>query len=211
MCVLPRAKNCPVQAELVVRVGRNVVELIDRDQSVVERLHAVGIDRKAEGRMGADQHLVVAFKECAQRLDLPAVVVAWRVAQVPLGFDLPVGPEAVLRQRLVVEAGADGLLRHNDDGLLQALVLELVECHEHQRTALARCGRRLDEQVLLAPLLVGPLLHGPHPKHIGLGRCAVAGVGDGNGRYGLDLVAHALAPALRFLPLAGAAEAVILV
>ena len=187
------------------------MELIDRDQSVVERFHAVGIDREAEGRMGADQHLVVAFEECAQRLDLATIVVAWRVAQVPLGLDLPVGPEAVLRQRLVVEAGTYGLLRHNDDGLLQALVLELVECHEHQRTALARCGRRLDEQVLLAPLLVGPLLHGPHPKSIGLGRCAVSGVGDGNGRYGLDLVAHALAPALRFLPLAGAAEAVILV
>ena len=165
----PREELPEVQAELVIRVGRNVVELIDRNQSVVERLHAVGIDREAECRMGADQHLVVAFEECAQRLDLAAVVVAWRVAQVPLGFDLPVGPEAVLRQRLIVEAGTDGLLRHNDDGLLQALVLELVECHEHQRTALARCGRRLDEQVLLASLLVGPLLHGPHPKRIGFG------------------------------------------
>jgi hypothetical protein len=55
--------------------------------------------------VGADQHLVVAFEERAQRLDLAAVVVARRVAQVPLGLDLPVGPEAVLRQRLVVEAG----------------------------------------------------------------------------------------------------------
>ena len=200
-----------MQAELVVRVGRNVVELIDRDQSIIERFHAVGIDRETEGRVGADQHLVVTFKEGAQRLDLAAVVIARRVAQVPLGFDVPVGPETVLRQRLVVEASTDGLFRYNDDGLLQALVIELVECHEHQRTALARCGWRLDQQVLLSPLLVGPLLHGPHAKRIGLGRYAVSGVGDGNGRYGPDLVAHALAPDLRFLPLASAAEAVILV
>ena len=211
VCLAPREELPQVQAELVVRVGRNVVELIDRDQSVVERLHAVGIDREAEGRMGADQHLVVAFEECAKRLDLAAVVVAWRVAQVPLGFDLPIGPEAVLRQRLVVEAGPDGLLGHDDDGLLDALVLELVECHEHQRTALARSGWRLDQQVLLAPFLVGPLLHGTHPKRIGFSRCAVAGVGDGDGRCRLYLVAHALAPALLFFPLADVVVAVILV
>jgi hypothetical protein len=46
--------------------------------------------------MGADQHLVVALEERAQRLHLAAVVVARRVAQVPLRLDLPVGPEAEL-------------------------------------------------------------------------------------------------------------------
>ena len=56
-------------------------------------------------------------------LTLPPLSVAGRVAEVPLRLDVPVGPEAVLGQRLVVEAGADGLLRHDDDGLLQALVL----------------------------------------------------------------------------------------
>jgi hypothetical protein len=58
--------------------------------------------------MGADQHLVAAGQERANRFDLAAVVVAGRVAEVPLRLDAPVGPEAELGQRLVVEARADG-------------------------------------------------------------------------------------------------------
>ena len=87
---LPRLPRAQLAAQLVVRVGRDVVELIDRDQAVVECLYAVGIDREAEGRMGADQHLVVAFEECAEGLDLAAVIVSRRVTQVPRGFDMPV-------------------------------------------------------------------------------------------------------------------------
>ena len=52
-------------AQLVVGIGRNVVELVHRDQPVVERLDAELIDGEAEGRVGADQHLVVAFEERA--------------------------------------------------------------------------------------------------------------------------------------------------
>ncbi|KAG1061757.1 hypothetical protein G6F60_015729 [Rhizopus arrhizus] len=81
--------------------------------------------------MSADQHLVVAVEERAEGLDLAAVVIAWRVAQVPLGLNVPVGPEAILRQRLVIEAGPDRLFRHHDDGLLDALIFELVQCHKH--------------------------------------------------------------------------------
>ena len=141
-----------------------MVELIDRDQPVVECLHAVGIDREAERRVGADKHLVVTFKECAERLYLAAVIVARGVAEVPLRLDMPVGPEAETGQRLIVEARPDGLLRDDDDGLFQALVRQLVERDEHQRAALARRGRRLDQKVLLTAFLVGPFLHRPHPR-----------------------------------------------
>ena len=75
MCTLSRAMNCAeMQAELVVGVGRDVVKLVHGDQPVVERLDAELVDGEAEGRMGADQHLVVAFEERADRLDLAAVV-----------------------------------------------------------------------------------------------------------------------------------------
>ncbi len=69
-----------VRTELVVGVRRNVVELVHGDKPVVELLHAVGIDREAKSRMGADQHLVLAVEKRAQRLHLAAVVGARRVA-----------------------------------------------------------------------------------------------------------------------------------
>src|SRR5215469_3708614 len=76
---------------------------------------------------------------------------------------------------------ADGLLGHDDDGLLQALILQLVERDKHERTALAGRGRGLNEQVLLAPLLIGALLRGPHTKRVRLCRTAVADIGNRNG------------------------------
>ena len=87
--------NCAeMQAELVVGIGGDVVKLVHRDQPVVERLDAELVDGEAEGRMGADQHLVAAFEEGADRIDLAAVVRAGRVAEVPFRLHLPVGPEA---------------------------------------------------------------------------------------------------------------------
>ena len=116
--------NCAeMLAELVVRVGRDVVELVHGDQPVVERLDAELLDGEAEGGMGADQHLVVALQERADGIDLAAIVAARRVAEVPLRLDRPVGPEAELGQRLIVEARADGLLRHDDDRLLEPLIV----------------------------------------------------------------------------------------
>ena len=52
-------------------------------------------------------------------IDLAAVVRARRVAEVPFRLDRPVRPEAELAQRLVIEARADRLLRHDDDRLLE--------------------------------------------------------------------------------------------
>ena len=118
--------------------------------------------------MGADQHLVAALKKRPNGLDLSAVVPAGRVAEVPFWLHAPVGPKAELRQRLVVEARADGFFRHDDDRLLKPLILEFVERDEHERAALARRGRRLDKQVLLAALFVGALLHRPHAERVGL-------------------------------------------
>ena len=81
--------NCAeMQAQLVVGVGRDVVELVHRDQPVVERLDAELVHGEAEGRVGADQHLVVAFEERADRVDLAAIVRAGRIAEVPFRLDV---------------------------------------------------------------------------------------------------------------------------
>lgn len=75
-----------------------------------------------------------------------------------------------------MEAGADEFFRHNDDCLFDALIGQLVERDEHQRAALARGRRRLDQQILLTAFFEGALLHRPHAEFVGLGRAAVAGV-----------------------------------
>lgn len=62
-----------------------------------------------------------------------------------------------------------------------SLLSGLVKGDEHQRPALVHeTGGGLDQQVLLAALLVGALLHGVHAEFIGPGRAAVGGVGDGD-------------------------------
>ena len=67
-----------------------------------------------------------------------------------------------------MEARADGSFRHHDDRLLEALIRQLVQRHEHQRPALARGRGRFDQQILLAALLPGALLHGAHAQRVGL-------------------------------------------
>ena len=73
---------------------------------------------------------------------------------------------------------SDGFFRNNDNCLFEPLILQLVEGDEHERAALARCRRRLDEKILLAALLKGALLHRSHAELVGLGRGAIAGIGN---------------------------------
>jgi len=42
-----------------------------------------------------------------------------------------------------MDARTDGFFRHDDDRLLNPLILEFVERDEHKGTTLARRGRRL--------------------------------------------------------------------
>jgi hypothetical protein len=87
--------------------------------------------------MRAHQHFVLAFEKRPERLDFASIIRAGRIAEIPSGFDMPIGPEAELGQWLVVEARADGFLGHDDDRLLESLIVELVESDEHRRAALA--------------------------------------------------------------------------
>lgn len=144
-----------------------MVELIHGDQPIIEGLDPEAVHGETERGVGTDQNPVNALQEAAYSIDLSAVA-PWSVAQVPLWFDDPVSPEPVFRQRLIVEAGTDGPLRHRDDRLAQPLVLQLVESDEHQSPAFPRSGRRLDQQVLFAPFLESPLLHRAHAEFVRL-------------------------------------------
>ena len=188
-----------LRAEPVVGVGRDVVKLVHRDQAVVERFDPEPLHGEAERGVGAHQHAVLGAQEPPQRAHLP-VIPAGRVAEVPARRDRPVTPEAVRRQRLVGEAGADGALGHDDDGLPQPLVRQLVEGDEHQGAALAGSGGRLNQEVLLAAPRVGTRLHGAHAEFVGCVRGPGTGVGDrdaGNGLVSdkiLALFASRIAP-----------------
>ena len=156
------------------------MELVHGDQPVVKGFHSELVHGEAEGGMGAHQHLVPAVEKRLDGLDLAALG-AWRVAEIPLRRNGPVGPEAELTQRLVIEAGPDRFLGHDDDGLAEILVVDLVQRNEHQRPALAGRRGRFDQEMLLPTLRPGPLLHRAHAQLIGSGGDAVPRVGDGNG------------------------------
>ncbi len=66
MHAVARDEIAQMQAELVVGIRRDMMEFIDRDQPVVEGFDPELVDGEAEGRMGADQHLVAAFEERAE-------------------------------------------------------------------------------------------------------------------------------------------------
>ena len=51
-----------------------------------------------------------------------------------------------------------------------------------KRPALARGRRRFDQQILLAALVIGALLHDAHAEFIGFGGSAGLGGAHGNGR-----------------------------
>ncbi len=190
------------------------MKLVDGDQPVVKSRDAHLFHRKAEGGMCADQHLVAAGQELTHRSHLglgrTGLVTTWRVAQVPLRRHLPVPVEAEACQGFVGKAATDGPFGHHHDGLLQALVVQLVQRNEHQRTGLARSRWRLDQQVLLTALGVGALLHGTHAQLVGLAGCAGACGGDGHRGHGVGVgrVAGVVAHDVFFLPLAALAAGV---
>ena len=155
-----------------------MVKFVDGDQPVVKGFHAETLYGEAEGGVGTDQRFVATRHKRLHRFHLTAIF-SRRVAEVPAGLHRPVVVEAELRQRLVGEAGADRLFRHRDNCLFDTLLIELVEGDEHQRPALSGSWGRFEQQVLLAALVVGALLHGAHAEFVGFYGAAGGGVVDG--------------------------------
>ena len=182
MDLVARDELAELTAQAVIRIAANVVKFVNRDQPIVERLDAQFIDGEPEGRVRAHQHWLTARKEFTDRFNLGfgnfRLIDPRRIAEVPLRLDCPIRPESVCRQLLIGEAAADRALRHDDNCLAQGLIVELVEGNEHQRPGLPGSWRRLDQQILLTPPGICPLLHWPHAKGIGPGRGSSAGRRD---------------------------------
>ena len=136
---LVACNECPqLIPQYVIRVAGNMMKLINSDQSIIKSLNPKFFYRKTEGSMGTNQHFVSTFQKLAHRTHLGFrnfwLIHARRITQVPLRGYFPIPIEAVLTQRLIGKAAANRALRHHDDGLLQALIVELVQRDEHQRT-----------------------------------------------------------------------------
>lgn len=174
-------------AEFIVGVGGNMVEFVYGNQAAIERFYPKLVYCEAKGGVGANQHFGIAIEKLLDRIDFAAVVAAGSIAEVPLGFDLPICPEAKLTQGFIMEAGADRFLWDNDDGLLEVLVFQFVEGDEHECPTFAGGGGRFDQKVLFAAFLVGAFLHGAHSQGVGAGGGAILGVGDGNGGNGAGI------------------------
>ena len=64
MCVFAACHElAEMQAQLVVGIGRDVMELVHGDQPVVEGIHSELVHGKAEGSVGADQKLIAAVEK----------------------------------------------------------------------------------------------------------------------------------------------------
>ncbi len=175
-------------AKPIVVGDRDVVELIDSDEAVVEGCGPVGFESVAESGMGTDKSFVFRAKELAYGYYCAGAV--WTIlrarhgAEVPAGLDLPVSPEAVGSEGFIAEAGANGALGNDDDGLLDVLIVEFVKRDVHKGATLATGGRGFDQQILLAALLVDALLHRAHAELVDARGAPGVGGGDGDGRNG---------------------------
>lgn len=135
---------CNVLPQLVVGVGRDMMELVHCHKPVIERLNTVLINGESKGGVCAHQDLLVTLEKRLHRLDLAAVLRPRSVAEIPLRCDVPIRDKAEIGERLRVEASSDGPLRNHDYCLLDFLFMELVEGYEHQGTAVTRGWRGLD-------------------------------------------------------------------
>ena len=154
------------------------MKFVDSYADVFERCGTKLLIGEAERCMSADQNLSSPRHEADELGDLASI--SGGGAEVPLVFDHPVGEEAVLGQRCRGERSADRSLGNSDDQLCEALVTELVQADEHQRTALAGRRRRFHEQELSVPMLEDAGLHFAHAHRVRFLARSLVGVMDCN-------------------------------
>ena len=170
---LARSAPTSLRPSTLSSVGRDVVELVDGDRAG-RRTPPRPAPRPRSGtwrgyrparRRAEARKAPTAFT--LERATL-RIVRAGRVAQVPLRLDMPVRLEAVARQRL----GRRRRRRSSFSGTTMIACRtpwwrSLSSATNISARLLPRGGRRLDEQVLLAPPRIGAPLHGPHPQLVG--------------------------------------------
>ncbi|MMZ60279.1 hypothetical protein D1872_223570 [compost metagenome] len=67
-------KLTKMRTKFVVRIRRDMMELIHRNQPIIKRLHSISINGKSKGSMCTNQYFIVAFKERSNRFYLAHIV-----------------------------------------------------------------------------------------------------------------------------------------
>lgn len=162
------------------KVSAHVVKLVDGHQHVVEVGGGELLVGKTQRGVRAHQHRVRAvFQKAGECLNLAGFRA--RRAQVIGGVHRPVREEPVRNKVSTGEGLADRALRHRHNHLAHTLVEQLIQGNKHERAALARSRRGLNQQVLRTTMLIHSLLHLTHAQLIRIHATTRLGIADVHG------------------------------
>lgn len=162
------------------KVSAHVVELVNGHEHVIKIGGGELFVGETQRGVRAHQHRIGAvFQEPGEGLDF-AGVRAGR-AQVISRVHRPVGKEPVRGKVRAGEGLADRALRHSHNHLAYALVVQLIQGNKHERAALARSRRGLNQQVLRTTMLIHSLLHLTHAQLIRIHTTTRLGIADVHG------------------------------
>ena len=162
------------------QVCAHVVKLVDGHQHVVEVGGGELLVGKTQRGVRAHQHRAgTIFQEAGECLNL-AGVRAGR-AQVIGGLHHPVRKEPVGGKVRAGERLADRTLGHRHNYFAHPLVEQLIQGNKHERAALARSRRGLNQQVLRVTMLIHSLLHLTHAQLVRVHTTTRLGIADVHG------------------------------
>ena len=115
-----------------VRVGicAGMVELVNRQQHMIERIVVQFLHTVTQGGMGTDQYLRPVILEELQEASF-LIRFVLHIRQIEIGRHDPVGKEAAIHQIGILKRSADTLLRHSHHHLLNTLMSQLIQRDIH--------------------------------------------------------------------------------
>ena len=113
-----------------------MVELVDGQQHMIERIVVQFLHAVTQSGVGTDQYLRPVVLEELQEASF-LVLLVLHVCQVEVGRHDPIRKEAAIHQIGILKRPSDTLLRHSHHYLLDTLTGQFVQRDIHQCPALA--------------------------------------------------------------------------
>ena len=122
-------------AQVRVGISAGMVEFVDSQQHMIERIVVQFLHAITQGGMGTDQYLrPVVLEELQEASFLIRFVL--HIRQIEIGRHDPVGKESAIHQIGILKRSPDTFLRHSHHHFLNTLMGQLVQRNIHQRPAL---------------------------------------------------------------------------